>query len=110
MCCDVDACTTVYCVDQLVHQGHINIYVLHYTVGCTWTFVKIDGSSECMRGPGIQSSNRSIVVIGLTDLGMLTHQQACCMSSAEYAIRLPASACNLAAWTYMSMSARYGTT
>ncbi len=66
----------------------------------------MDPLTACMD----QSSNHSIVVIAFTDLGMLTHQQALCMLSDEYAIRLPASACNLGAWTYVRMSARCGTT
>ena len=109
MCCDILMHVLEFIV--LISLSIKGILICtYYTTGCTWTYVKIDGSSDCMHGPGIQSSNRSIVVIGLTDLGMLTHQQALCMSSAEYAIRLPASACNLAAWTYLRMSARCGTT
>lgn len=113
MCCDVDACSsrTILQFIVLISLSINGIWIfMYYTIGCTWTYVKIDGSSDCMHGPGIQSSHRSIVVISSTDLGMLTHQQALCILSAEYAIRLPESACNLGAWTYMPVSARCGTT
>jgi len=58
MCCDVDACSsrTVLQFIVLISLSINDILIfMYYTIGCIWTYVKIDGSSYCMHGPVVKS-------------------------------------------------------